>query len=82
MAQAEPPAAPGIPNEEASASGIHRDCRFEILPLDARFFPEGPRPHPSSPGRAVLLDQCSGQSWVLVPHGGPEEAVWRRLGRE
>ena len=86
MAQAEPPPPQGL--AAPGAFVIDRDCRFEILPLDARFFPQEPRPpqgprSPSQPAaRAVLLDQCSGQSWVLVPHGGPLEGVWRRLERE
>ena len=83
-----PPAAaaplprPAAPNPAALGWNAS-DCEFEVIALDARFFPT--EPHPSgrlAAGRTLLLDQCAGNTWVLVPHGGPPDAVWRRLERE
>ena len=82
-----PAAAAPLPQERApnpAALGWNgSDCEFEVIALDARFFPT--EPHPSgrlAAGRTLLLDQCAGNTWVLVPHGGPLDAVWRRLERE
>ena len=66
-----------------AAAAWGSDCHFEIVPLESRFFPETLHPAQPVPGsRTLLLDQCTGATWVLAPHGGPPEAVWRRLERE
>ena len=84
-ASAWPAAAPAEegPPPAAASSGWGSDCRWEIVPLESRFWPEQAHPSGITPtSRTVLLDQCSGVTWLLIPEGGPREAVWRRLERE
>lgn len=78
------PAAPAADRPPApTGAAWGSDCHFEIVPLESRFFPEQPHPSPRIPAsRTLLLDQCTGATWLLAPHGGPPEAVWRQLERE
>ena len=76
LARAAPPEAPEAAAQGAGAPG--GGCRWELAEVAARH--DGPGP-PSLRTATMLLDQCSGRTWILVaaPRAGLE---WRSVGGE
>ena len=66
----------GGPESRAQAPGCG-GCRWELAPVSARH--DGPGAA-SLRAATMLLDQCSGRTWILVSERGGLE--WRALGRE
>lgn len=73
------PAEQGAPGAEVRA-GVLAGCRWEVVSAGPwNDGPQGPVP-PAPHAVTLLLDQCSGRTWVLVSGRGGLE--WRAIARE
>jgi len=69
--------APALPQAAADIGILRTDCRWEILPPMAAWPPDD-----TLPSRWILLlDQCSGRTWVLARRPGSPWPEWVSLQR-